>query len=701
MIIKQIELVDFRIYKGSNILDLSPEPNKNIFIVSGKNGFGKTTFLMSLVWCLYGRQMQDVDELYKKEIADQGGYPKYIVNSLNRQARIDGRKSFSVKLVINNAIIPELSCNEIQITRTYNTQTGEENLDILIDGFENELIRDLRNEKMRGEENFIRDYLLPIEIAKFFFFDAEKVVNLAEVNTPDQRRNLSQAYSEILGIKKYEDTRREIEDTQLRLRSKNADIKEQEYINNLEAEIRNAELEIANNEDGIGRLENQKIELRYESDEIQRKLIRVGSLITIDELETIRNKERGLESDLKNIQDDLAKSYDIIPFAIAGGNVNELILQINSESEYKQSKFNQDNIKDSADKVIDDLIEEQKKFKGVITRNVQDFYFDTITKLIKKHFFSDVPEFAEDFEVLHDFSEAETNELNALVSNLKSSFQEHFKRLNFEYNATRNELQQIRRRIADAEAMAEDAIVKADRERKAELDKKIEELSREIFRLELRNKELSSNIIQKEKLREDLRKRLKAAAKDKVKDKLTEDLSRKLREYINIYKDRKKKSLADQILSGLQKLMHKKGFVERVEVAIRGEDIEIDLYDKTGDVIRKEGLSKGEQQLYATALLHGLVEESDIEFPVFIDSPMQKFDEEHAENIVKFFYPSISEQVILFPLINKELSAREYEMLLPNVARAFLIVNKNANQSGFEQVEPAALFDEYNALYNI
>ena len=207
-------------------------------------------------------------------------------------------------------------------------------------------------------------------------------------------------------------------------------------------------------------------------------------------------------------------------------------------------------------------------------------------------------------------------------------------------------------------------------------------------------------VIQKEKLKEDLRKKLKAAAKDRVKDKLTEDLSRKLKEYISLYKDRKKKSLADQILSGLQKLMHKKGFVERVEVAIRGEDIEIDLYDKSGEIIRKEGLSKGEQQLYATALLHGLVEESDIEFPVFIDSPMQKFDEEHAENIVKFFYPSISEQVILFPLINKELSAREYEMLLPNVARAFLIVNKNANQSGFEQVEPSELFDEYNALYN-
>ncbi len=52
MFIKEIELDNFRIYKGSNTIDLTPEESKNIFLISGRNGFGKTTFLMSLVWCL-------------------------------------------------------------------------------------------------------------------------------------------------------------------------------------------------------------------------------------------------------------------------------------------------------------------------------------------------------------------------------------------------------------------------------------------------------------------------------------------------------------------------------------------------------------------------------------------------------------------------------------------------------------------------
>jgi hypothetical protein len=35
---------------------------------------------------------------------------------------------------------------------------------------------------------------------------------------------------------------------------------------------------------------------------------------------------------------------------------------------------------------------------------------------------------------------------------------------------------------------------------------------------------------------------------------------------------------------------------------------------------------------------------------------MQKFDIDHAHNIVKYFYPEVSEQVVLFPLIKKEMS---------------------------------------------
>jgi DNA sulfur modification protein DndD len=95
MFIKEIELNNFRIYKGSNKISLLPSDDKNIILISGKNGFGKTTFLMSLVWCLYGKQMEKVDELYEKEIKDKGNYAKYIANSLNRKAYDEGVTEFS------------------------------------------------------------------------------------------------------------------------------------------------------------------------------------------------------------------------------------------------------------------------------------------------------------------------------------------------------------------------------------------------------------------------------------------------------------------------------------------------------------------------------------------------------------------------------------------------------------------------------
>ena len=61
MIIKEIELNNFRIYKGVNTIDLTPDGDRNIIIVSGNNGFGKTTFLMSLVWCGIGNRIALAD----------------------------------------------------------------------------------------------------------------------------------------------------------------------------------------------------------------------------------------------------------------------------------------------------------------------------------------------------------------------------------------------------------------------------------------------------------------------------------------------------------------------------------------------------------------------------------------------------------------------------------------------------------------
>ena len=132
--------------------------------------------------------------------------------------------------------------------------------------------------------------------------------------------------------------------------------------------------------------------------------------------------------------------------------------------------------------------------------------------------------------------------------------------------------------------------------------------------------------------------------------------------------------------------------MEKLLLITEEDIIDINLLDSKGELINKEKLSKGEQQLYATAILKALVDESNIEFPVFIDSPLQKFDSIHSKNIITKFYPAVSKQVVIFPLLGKELSAGEYEALLPNVNKSYVIKNHNG-VSSLVEVEPSKLFD--------
>lgn len=283
---------------------------------------------------------------------------------------------------------------------------------------------------------------------------------------------------------------------------------------------------------------------------------------------------------------------------------------------------------------------------------------------------------------------------------MQQSFRESFKATARDYERTAQELRQVRNRLRLAEANADDPIVQADRAKKAVVDRQIDELDEQVIQLTVKIEQCRADVVVNERRLSELRQKLKVAAANKEKDERVERIIQRLREFIAYFQAKKKESLELQIRDGLQMLMHKKQFIDRVEVRIDYENIDIELLNSRQEIIRKDSLSKGEQQMYATALLRGLVEESDIEFPVFIDSPMQKFDEEHALNIVKDFYPTISKQVILFPLINKELTQREYQLLRPHVARTFLIHNVNADKSEFRQVEPGKLFEEYNALYN-
>ena len=184
----------------------------------------------------------------------------------------------------------------------------------------------------------------------------------------------------------------------------------------------------------------------------------------------------------------------------------------------------------------------------------------------------------------------------------------------------------------------------------------------------------------------ELSKKVSLDDSDAKKDKVAELLISELSTFLVSLKQEKKFSLERRIKGVLNNLMHKEDFIGRVEVIINGEDMDIELYTVDDKLINKDSLSKGEQQLYATSILKALVDESGIQFPVFIDSPLQKFDKSHSTKIITEFYPQISKQVVLFPLLYKELTADEYEVMKPLVNATYLIKN-DTTHSYFEKVK--------------
>ena len=698
MTIREIELNNFRIYKGKNKIELFPDENRNLIIVSGNNGFGKTTFLMSLVWCLYGKNMGKVDELYRKEIDEKGGYSKYIGNSLNFAAQKEGETRFSVSVTFTDVEIPDTPCTEITIVRSYDSATNyDDELEILIDGRKNDLFTGSKEEVAKEEEIFIRDYILPIEIAKFFFFDAEKIVSFAQINTPEQRRDLSLAYSQVLGRQKYEDLKNELVRIQDDYRKASAKPQEKREFNALIADIDFKESEIDRLSEEIVNLEDDRVIKRHNSAELQSKLIREGDMMSADELMKLNNRKTELDTVLREADDSLKDLYSLIPFGLAGGLMAELSSQLETEKAYKQNKLQLEGVNDKTDVILGDIEDAKRNLPFPIDIKARNFYESQIRQLIKKHFYnvSDESKF-EHFSTLHDFSQGQVEEFMHIIVKIKES-KSSFENLINKYTKAKAELYTIERNIREAEKKAESDYVQNLRTRKENIDRQIDSIGEKIGKKQSEIETLKNQVIAHKKQKEILSKKINVSDQNRAVDNEATRLIHTIQKFLIRFKEEKKKALAKKLEAKLQSYLHKTNLVKNVIVDINGngDDVDICLFGYDDKKIDNGILSMGERQMFASALLSALVDETEIEFPVFIDSPMQKFDPQHTKNVLTKFYPNVSKQVILFPLLKKELTEEEYQYIQPIVNKSYLI-NNEKNGSHFVEVKPENLFEEYN-----
>jgi DNA sulfur modification protein DndD len=687
MKINKIKFQNFRIYKGVNEILFTPNSNKNISIVAGKNGFGKTTFLTSLIWVFYGKMMSEVEDKYRKDIKNAGGYEKFLKTLLNRdiKSEFESNKTnssiFFVEIELKDIFIPSIPCKSVVIRRSYDLRTEIEELKIFIDGLENELTKEV------GFEVFINDFILPREIAKFFFFDAEKIVSLAEAKSKPELRNLSKAYSEVLGIKKYEDLKKNLETLLTKFRRNGASPIEQTKLFELtDNEIQLTKLLDFNQEKQFN-IDRNITSHKVSSDDLQEKLIREGNGITLEELQKLKSERDFFKEESATIKNKLKKLMDLAPIVIAGKKLALLNTQLQDEDKIQSETIN---------KFISS--EQFSSFSNSLLENLNGLQFDKSTKskivAALKQTISDkqkVDENLKDKKVLLDFTDEQFRNFEAVFNNIKGAFSSQFSAVVQEEKNNRIYLSKVSQLIRQAEARKDNPLAQKLREEKNKVEEEILTLTLNKGKLIEEQDSLNTKLASARKVLSEYEKNFKLVETDQKKFEVTEKLLVKINAIIQKIKEDKKYSLQKSIMLGLKKIMHKRDFIYNVRVNVIDDVMDIDLLDKNDEIIDKDSLSKGEQQLYATALLKALVDESGIKFPVFIDSPLQKFDKYHSKNIIKEFYPSISEQVVLFPLLEKELSELEYDYLKPNVNKVFVIENHN-NGSSFKPYAVDQLF---------
>ena len=568
----------------------------------------------------------------------------------------------------------------------------DDDLRILINGRESDLFS-TREEA----EFFIRDYILPIEIAKFFFFDAEKIVSFAEINTLEQRRELSKAYSQVLGIQKYDSLKQELERLQDEYRRESALPQDRDDFIDICGRIDKAEGDIQEINEIIQGKEDEIVQLNFAFNELQEKLIREGDLMSMERLNELRVKHTTHQASLDEAQDGLKDLYSYIPFGLAGNLVSEVAEQLKREKDYKHNKVQLEGVEEKTDNILNELDQARSSYPGVIDVKIRNFYEEEIKKLILKHFYSeyDASQF-EGFQILHDLTDLQNEEFFNLIAKIKESKVE-FEALSQKFSTAKAELYKIDRAIREAEKHAESEYIQELRKKKDKLFEQITETSEEIGGLNEKMDTLKENIKTDKQKKEILSKKIEVSDKNKAVDDEATRLIRTIQIFLQRFKAEKKKALEQKMEEKLKAFMHKSDFVHRVIVDIQGngEDVDISLYDSHDKKIDKGNLSMGEKQLFASALLGALVEETQLEFPVFIDSPMQKLDPNHSKNILTKFYPTVSKQVVFFPLLLKELTEEEYGLIQNITSKTYLIKNEKEG-SCFVEVKPEELFEKYN-----
>lgn len=363
MKIKKIELYNIGPYVGKNIFDFSMKKKKNIVIIGGKNGAGKTTFFKSIKTGLYGCKVWGFDAPGKEYFN--------IISSLvntSTQYNSDLRAYIEIELFFDDG--------KQQTIYTLHREWSKEKKGFV----EQFLIRKngvvLNEEEMFDFNNYMLS-LIPPDMFNFYFFDGESI---ADYFLGNDGKNFRNAFLKLYGL-----------DT-LSLMVENFEryFKKKDGSNSAYDEYIVAKNSLVNSEEKVLQLKNElkKLEESLDLEQIklqslQKSYIREGG-VSLEEWKDLNNqltKEEATRDEVNRWLKEIANHY--LPFLILRDKIKQLKKSLLQEEENLKSNFVREIVnKEEFVKRLDNFLN-QEGYK-IDSNNIIKFICDSITADDKK-----------------------------------------------------------------------------------------------------------------------------------------------------------------------------------------------------------------------------------------------------------------------------------------------------------------------------
>ena len=185
MLLQSIKLINFRQFRDEEIEFASGTSGKNVTIILGENGTGKTTFAQAFFWCLYGETEFSDKIIINRHVANKllsGQSDKVTV-----ELRLQHGNNFYI-LTREQAYTKDASGNVKGANTVFDIMRRDKT------GNTTTIKATLRDTEVNS--------ILPKELSRYFFFDGERIERMSkEISTHKKATDFADAVRSLLGLK--------------------------------------------------------------------------------------------------------------------------------------------------------------------------------------------------------------------------------------------------------------------------------------------------------------------------------------------------------------------------------------------------------------------------------------------------------------------------------------------------------------------